>query len=139
MNGQEYIAQFERGEIAPENFHHRDHVRLAFAYLSHCPVLIALERFSCALKNFAIKAGKADRYNETVTYAYLFLIRERMARCGSTDWEGFAEQNSDLLVWRNGILDQYYEESTLKSEFARRVFVMPDRGCPGLFQNSQLK
>jgi hypothetical protein len=122
-----YIAQFEGGVIAPENFHHCDHVRLAFAYLRNYPVLAALERFSSALKKFAAAAGKADRYNETITYAYLFLIRERMGRGCPRDWEEFASQNPDLLLWRNGILDRYYEESTLKSELARRVFIFPDK------------
>lgn len=127
VSNEEYIAQFEGGEIAPENFHHCDHVRLAFAYLNNYSVLAALEKFSCALKKFAAVAGKSDRYNETITYAYLFLIRERMERGGATDWENFSNQNPDLLSWRNGILDRYYEESTLKSDLARRVFVFPDK------------
>ena len=53
VSNEEYIAQFEGGEIAPENFHHCDHVRLAFAYLNNYSVLAALEKFSCALKKFA--------------------------------------------------------------------------------------
>ena len=36
-------------------------------------------------------------------------------------------QNPDLLVWKDGILSRYYREATLKSDLARRVFVLPDK------------
>lgn len=127
MGNEEYIARFEAGEIPPDSFHHADHVRLAFAYLSRFSVLEALTRFSAALKKFAAAHGKEDRYNETITYAYFFLIRERMLRCELPNFEEFAIENADLLTWTNGILNRYYQESTLKSELARRTFVLPDK------------
>ena len=43
------------------------------------------------------------------------------------EWDEFARNNPDLLVWKNGILSRYYGEETLKSELARNVFVFPDR------------
>ncbi len=71
--------------------------------------------------------GKAERYHETITYSYLFLIRERMERTSAGDWEEFAIQNPDLLQWKPGILDRYYRESTLRSDLARNVFLFPDK------------
>lgn len=127
LSNDELVARLEAGDVAPETFHHTDHVRLAFAYLQNYPTLTALDRFSQALKRFAVSLGKADRYNETITYAYFFLIRERMARCGPVNWEEFASRNSDLLTWEDGILGRYYHEATLKSEIARCVFIFPDR------------
>jgi hypothetical protein len=55
------------------------------------------------------------------------LIRERMARSASTNWNDFARENSDLLIWKDGVLSRYYCEATLKSELAREVFVLPDK------------
>jgi hypothetical protein len=127
VSDDEIIDRFETGELPPESFHHVDHVRLAFAYLRRYPALIALNRFSAALRQFATKLGKADRYNETVTYAYLFLIREKMAHFPEMDWEEFARHNPDLLVWKDGILNRYYQQETLRSDFARKVFVFPDK------------
>jgi hypothetical protein len=89
-------------------------------------VLQALDKFSTALKQFATAHGKLQLYHETITHAYFFVIRERMARCGSAGWEDFASLNPDLFVWKGGILNRYYQEATLKSDFARRVFVFPD-------------
>jgi hypothetical protein len=127
MSNQELIRCFESDAVPEESFHHADHVHLAFAYLCEYPVLQALEKFASALKRFAAAHGKTQLYNETITCAYFFLIRERMARYDATDWENFAHRNPDLLVWKGGILTRYYKEATLKSELARAVFLFPDR------------
>lgn len=125
MNDQEFIRCFETDTL-PGEFHHEDHVRLAFAYLCEFPPLEALQRFSLALKGYAAARGKTQLYHETITHAYFFLIRERMARGGRQTWEEFSGNNPDLLVWRNGILARYYRESTLHSDLARSVFLLPD-------------
>lgn len=43
---------FEAGQIAPDDFHHREHLRLAYAYLCECNLQDAYERVHAALKNF---------------------------------------------------------------------------------------
>jgi len=127
MSNEEFIRCFENDALPADSFHHADHVRLAFAYLCEYPVLRALEKFARALKRFATARGKPKLYNETITCAYFFLIRERMAHCEGAGWEEFARQNPDLLVWKDGILSRYYREATLKSDLARSVFVLPDK------------
>jgi hypothetical protein len=128
MTNQDLIHRFEAASIPEAFFHHADHVRLAFAYLSEFPVLSALEKFASALKRFAAARGKPQLYNETITCAYFFLIRERMARDEALGWEKFTRRNPDLLVWKDGILMRYYyQESTLKSDLARNIFVLPDK------------
>jgi hypothetical protein len=126
MNNRELIQCFETDTL-PEAFHHADHVRLAFAYLSEYPALEALDRFAAALKRYAEARGKSRLYNETITHAYFFLIRERMARTAAAGWEEFALGNADLLIWKNGILSHYYQEATLQSDLARSVFLFPDK------------
>jgi hypothetical protein len=127
MTHQELIDRFETDSVPGNSFHHADHVRLAFAYLSEYSPLQALDKFSTALKHFAAARGKPGLYNETITHAYFFLIRERMARMAVTDWEEFAARNPDLLEWKDGILGRYYRQETLKSEVARSIFLFPDK------------
>ena len=127
MTNEELIRHFEADTVPGDGFHHADHVRLAFAYLCEYPPLEALTKFSAALKRFATARGKPQLYNETITHAYFFLIRERMARFPDCHWDEFADRNSDLLTWKDGILRRYYRESTLQSDFARAVFVFPDK------------
>jgi hypothetical protein len=126
MTNRGVIASFEADNLSGE-FRHPEHVRLAFAYLSEYPAIEALQRFSVALRRYAAVRGKPDRYHETITYAYLFIIRERMARTRRLDWDAFMEANPDLLEWKPGILDRYYRQSTLQSDLAREVFLFPDK------------
>jgi hypothetical protein len=129
MTGEELIAQFEQGTTPAAGFHHADHVRLAFEYLRRYPALEALQCFSDALRRFAAAQGKAERYHETVTWAYVLLIRERMARAGEREsWPDFARRNSDLMEWKQGVLARLYRQETLDSDLARRTFVLPDAG-----------
>lgn len=127
MTNETFIHSFETGTLPADSFHHADHVHLAFAYLSLYPVLNALEKFSIALKRFAAANGKPQLYHETITHAYFFLIRDRMARTTPANWDDFAQKNPDLLVWKDGILTRYYQTATLQSDLARSVFLFPDK------------
>ena len=128
MNDRDFLAAFEDGTLPEDCFHHRDHVRAAWLLLRKERPAAALDRFSTALVRFASAKGKAGLYHETITWAYLLLIRERMER-GPRDaeWEDFASANPDLLVWKPSVLDRYYTPETLGSDLARRVFLLPDR------------
>ena len=100
---------------------------MAFAYVTNYPFVEAASRFSAALKRFASAQGKPQLYHETITWAYLILIRERWVRAGSDQtWADFAQHNPDLLVWKGGLLTNFYRQETLDSDLARAVFVFPD-------------
>jgi hypothetical protein len=129
---EDLLAAFEACAIRNEDFHHSDHVRLAFLYLCRFEPLEATRRFSEALRNFAAHNGKPERYHETVTWAFLFLIRERMTTALLQNghyptWEEFAVGNPDLLNWKDNILRKYYSEEVLASDLARTTFLLPDR------------
>jgi hypothetical protein len=122
------MEKFEDGTLPIEAFHHQEHVRAAFLYLAKYRVLEAVERFSTALMRFAARNGKAGLYHETITWAYMLLIRERIARSGQEQtWTEFRARNWDLLDWERPILKKYYREETLASDLARNAFVLPDR------------
>jgi hypothetical protein len=128
LTDRELMEQFERATLPLECFRHREHVRVAFLYLAERPVLKALQAFSSALRRFAAAHGKSKLYHETITWAYIFLIRERLARAGrAMSWEEFATDNADLLTWKDGVLTRFYREETLTSDLAREIFVFPDK------------
>ena len=127
MSDREFIDAFERCEIAAADFHHRDHVRLGWAYLEKYEVLDALVRFRDALRKFAAHHGAAGLYHETITFAFLLLINERRARSVAATWDEFANSNDDLFAWKPSLLDRYYATDTLASELARKTFIFPDR------------
>lgn len=128
MSDEELIERFESCTLAGADFHHQDHVRVVWLYLRGQSVLETLGRFSAGLKRFAAAHGKPNLYHETITWAYVFLIHERMECNGSEQsWAEFVEANADLFDWKANILKSYYQDNTLSSERARRIFVLPDR------------
>ena len=124
----ELLRHFEDFSLPLERFHHSLHIQIAFLYLRAYPVLDVLARFPEALKRYAAAHGKTGLYHETITWAYILLIHERMNRAGqSLTWEEFASTNPDLLTWTDSILKQYYRDETLSSERARKIFLFPDK------------
>ena len=124
MDDRDFLAAFEACAIGNADFHHRDHIRLAWIYLRRFPVIEAIERFTTSLKRFAEHHGKPMLYHETITWAYLLLIHERMN--GESSFDDFRVANPDLFMWKPSILNAYYREETLASDRARRLFVLPD-------------
>jgi len=119
----DYIEAFEAFRV--EEFHHADHVRLAWCYLRAVPLLPAIERFTTSLRRFAAHHGKPELYHETITWAYMLLIHERMN--GEDTFEAFREANPELFRWKPSLLESYYHPATLQSARARKTFIMPDR------------
>ena len=128
MTDPDFLAAFEDGSLPEDLFHHRDHVHAAWLLLREETPAAALGRFAAALKRFAAAKGKTRLYHETITWAYLLLINERMERLGRDRvWEEFAASNPDLMTWRPSVLERYYTSEALRSDLARRVFLLPDR------------
>lgn len=130
LSDERLVAQFEDGTLPVDAFSHRAHVRTAWIYVQRHGMPDAIAAFSRALRHFAVVKGKPGLYHETITWAYLLLIAERVATTPGQTWDEFARDNSDLLAWKPSVLDRYYTEATLWSDHARAHFVMPDRYLP---------
>ena len=126
------IEAFEANRIDNRQFHHRDHVRMAWTYLREYGFPAGATRFVAALQRFALANGKPQLYHATITWAYLVTVFDRMQRgeSGVGSWESFAAENADLLTWKPSIIDALYLPETIASEHARRVFVLPNRRLP---------
>lgn len=122
------ITQFEDCSLPLESFHHSVHVQIAFLYLRKFSLLEVLARFPAALTKYADAHGQSGLYHQTITWAYLFLINERMRRANrNLSWDEFRSQNPDLLTWQDSALRKYYREETLSSDFAKCTFLFPDK------------
>jgi hypothetical protein len=128
MQHDEFLSLFEALLFPVAEFHHRDHVRLAWIYLDRYPPLEGLQRFTDSLKAFVAHHGATDKYHETLTWSFFLLIHERMRRpARAQTWEQFERTNPDLFDWERNVLLRYYREETLNSDLARSIFVLPDR------------
>lgn len=119
------FAQFVDTSLPAAEFHHEQHVHVAWMFVRRYGMPDALGEFTAAIKRFAAAKGANGLYHETITWAFLLLIAERQACTPVETWEAFAAANPDLLSWKPSVLDRYYTTDVLKSDLARRVFVMP--------------
>jgi len=126
MTDQEFLNALERCELPAEAFTHAAHVRAGYLYLRAVGFDAALGRTRAAIRRYAAHLGKADKYHETITVAYLALIQQRLCEGGDAgEWTGFRERNQDLF--ERDLLLRHYRRSELESELARRIFILPQR------------
>jgi hypothetical protein len=123
----ELLGRFEAASIPNQDYRHREHVRTAFVYLSHYPDLAeAALHFRRALRRYAAAQGVPQLFHETLTWAYLALINQRMRQGGGGGSTEFLSRNPDLLSHRQGLLARYYDVGAITSSpLAREVFVLP--------------
>jgi hypothetical protein len=122
------VHAFERATIDPATFHHRDHLYVAFCYLSALPLEAALARYVHHLRQLVTALGVPDKFHATITWAYVVLLREAMDRSPGASFEDVVGEHSALLDHGAGVLYRYYDRALLESEDARRRFVLPRRG-----------
>jgi hypothetical protein len=122
------VEAFEAARLGSGEFRHREHVRAAFVYLArHDDFAEAACRFRRALRRFAAAHGVPGRYHETVTWAYLALINERMRASRCADSSELLRRYPELLDGR-GLLARHYDvDRLLGSSRAREVFLLPER------------
>jgi hypothetical protein len=117
------LSAFCEGRIDNAQFHHAQHVEVAFELLQALPFCEAVGRFGAGLRRIAAGSGRPELYNETITVGFLSLIAE--ARGEATSFEAFAAQAPQVM--RRDALGAWYSPERLGSDLARRAFLMPDR------------
>ena len=128
MTDDAFAASFEALTLPPSTFRHAGHVRLAWIYLKRMSLPDAMTRYSASLRVFAGHVGKPDLFHETITFAFLMVINERIAEGPAGEsWEAFQARNPDVMAGVKGALGRYYTDGLLGCARARAGFVMPDR------------
>ena len=127
MDDQTLVERFEALTLAPADFGHREHVRVAFAMLRDADFGEAAVRYRRALRAFAAAAGAATKYHETITWAYLTVVHQRMAEHPCETSEEFLLRNADLLDAVGALAPHYDLAELVASPIARRLFVLPGR------------
>lgn len=128
MTDEEFAGAFETLTLPPSDFRHAGHVRLAWIYLSRMSLPDAMTRYSQSLRAFAAHVGKPGLFHQTITYAFLMVINERIADGPDEEsWEAFQSRNPDVMAGVKAALGRYYTDDRLAGDRARTGFVMPDR------------
>ena len=124
------LEQFENLEISAPDFHHIDHVKVAYKMLEKYDFIEASARYAATIRAMAESVGVPEKYNLTITFAFMSLVAECMAYSNCTDVEAFLESNPDLLD--RDILKRWYSSQRLNSAPARSHFLLPDNEAGSL-------
>lgn len=120
----ELLTQFEAFKVNPAEFGHRQHIQVAFEMLHKYEYVDACAKYANAINTIATNAGAPEKFNVTITFAFLSLIAKRLQATKSSNFEEFLAQNEDLLS--KGALSTWYSSEQLRSDFARTHFLLPD-------------
>jgi hypothetical protein len=126
MTDEQFARAFERGEIAPADFDHRAHVRVAWVYVQEGPSIdVATARMREAIRRFAAKANAAQKYHETITVLWMRLLADALSGvAGPCELAALLERRPELAD--KNLPLKYYTRDRLFSDEARSGWVPPD-------------
>lgn len=118
--------RFEAGAVAPGDFSHREHLRLAYTVLAEHDVETASAKIREAILRFlATHDVDPAKFHETLTRAWVLAVRHFMDRTpGTRSADEWLDANPRILDSR--IMLSHYSEDRLNSDRARRAFLEPD-------------
>lgn len=117
---------FETGRVTTADFHHREHLRLAFVYLCESSLSDAHDRMRNAIRMFLAANGvPPQKYHETLTKSWLKAVKHFSMRAGNiSSFEQLLGADDRLL--NTEIMLTHYSRACLFSELARNRYVEPD-------------
>ena len=121
---EQFLAAFTAGRIANQDFHHRDHLRLAWIQIRRLGVDQASEAVTAAIRQFAARHGHGDRYHETMTRFWLRVVGMGITRHPTLPFD-------ELLAAEPHLLDKnlpyrHWSRDRMGSDDARQQWVEPD-------------
>jgi hypothetical protein len=124
LTDEELVRKIEDCTLECE-FHHVDHIRLAWIYLRMMPLAEAEVRMAGTLRRYSAHKGKADRYHHTITLAWMRLVAGARRRAPEISaFEEFLTAHPHLQ--RVGVLSEFYSKDLLASADSRANWIEPD-------------
>jgi hypothetical protein len=129
MDDELFLQRFEAAQWAPEDWHHREHIKVAYLYLQRYSLEEAIEQIRTAIKRFnaAHQVPEAlDRgYHETITQAWMRLVHFALCEYGAAESaDAFFDDHPQL--WQMKVLRFFYSKQRIMSAEAKAEFVAPD-------------
>ncbi len=125
LNDDAFVEGFESCQLPAAQFHHADHIRLAWIYLGRMSEEEATARIEHVIRRFAAHNGVSEKYHHTITLAWMRLVAAaRRAATETHDFEAFAKRNPQLLEMKS--LNLYFTAERLAGRDAKAGWVEPD-------------
>jgi hypothetical protein len=128
MNNDELTdAEFLRAlaEASVSRFNHRDHLRMAFAYVRRDGSEALAGNCRATIERLAAAHGHRDHYHETRTLAWASLVAAAASELPGATFEELLGARPELE--RRDLLHDYYSAARISSPRARVAWSAPDR------------
>jgi hypothetical protein len=124
-----FIMEFEACRWPLDQWHHRDHIKLAYLYLRMHGLEGAAKKLPAAIRahnaKHQIPESPTSGYHETMTQAWLRLVDAILCEYGPAETASqFVEQHPELLEKKT--LRLFYSRERFMSPQAKVEFVEPD-------------
>lgn len=121
----EFLRAFFAADLANSDFHHRDHLRLAWLLVRSDGLAEAEVRVSRGIQHFAAVHGHASRYHDTMTRFWVRLVAHAVAaRKDIDDFDAFLAAYPMLL--NSGLPFKHWSRATMLGPDARAEWREPD-------------
>jgi len=120
VTDQEFLDAFKAGRISPGEFHHRDHLRLAFLQVQRLGPGPAATAVAEGIRSFAAAHGQQRLYHETLTRFWVRIV----AHASAATFEKTLERHPQLLDKELPL--RHWRRETLFGEPARVGWLEPD-------------
>jgi hypothetical protein len=129
MDDVTFLRQFEDCTLPQTQFHHREHLKVAYIYLRRHGLADALKKVRAGINaiNMAHRVPDApDRgYHETITQAWVRLVDMTLREYGPAETaDSFLDQHPQLLEKK--ALRLFYSKELLMSPKAKAEFMESD-------------
>jgi hypothetical protein len=110
---------FMNGEIALQDFHHREHLAIAFFICLQNDKATAITRINEGLNKYLSRYGRQAEFHATMTGFWVVAVWQTLA---SNTSKALLEQANDILerFGNTGLIKQFYSRELLNSEAARK-------------------
>jgi hypothetical protein len=129
ISDEDFLAEFESTDWPYLEWHHRQHIKVAYLYLRRYPFEQALKRIRERIKAFnaakKVPESLTGGYHDTMTAAWMHLAYFALCESGPAESaDAFYEMHPEL--WGKKNLRYFYSEIFTTPE-AKANFIPPDR------------
>jgi len=126
VNDDQFLTAFESATLPAGEFHHRDHLRMAWLYVRRDGRERGVEAAANSLRRFAAAKGVPQLYHETLTHFWVRLMGHVAAATPDhiQDFEACLAHYHWLAD--KSLPYRHYRRETLDSAEARRAWAEPD-------------
>ena len=123
MTDEEFLKAFE--DCTLEEFHHRDHIRMAWMYLREFGYEVGSRKVKEGIQRFAAAKNATTLYHETITEFWIRLVQHGIEE--NPQIENYAEFFDSFWALRDSkSIFRHYTKDFLMSDPARAEWRDPD-------------